>query len=895
MPTSSEWPVTGAGDTPTPVALDALRWHRVRVTLRNLRNRFASEHPLWIFHGIFMYAAPRNTQGEPWPKFFFHPVNGPLPARVARGRDYTLDVIFPGADPAPAARFIENLARHLRLAHAADPGRNFELIEVQAPERRSLPDLLAEQPPPSSETEEVCLEFITPLAYKPRHEERKWLFTTEELAAAMRGRWQKLFGVTLAHVEDDWAGFELLPYYWEYERHRHQPKSSRGEWYLNGNTGPLYLRGPVARVWSWLALGSELHAGLELPAAQGYYQLRPHRPFFDASLLNPSCYETALGHLTERSDLVDELAQSLDDRAAVLSRLAGEVREGTWQPAPARGFKVKKPSGDERQIALLSARDHLVHKVVQETLAPVLDRAFEGASFGFRPGKSLADTGAAIERTVREGYGFVLESDIEEFFDQVDWELLRTRLDRHLPRADTVTRRVLRQCLEHPLQLNGAPVNRVKGLLQGSPLSPLLSNLYLDRFDEEMEARGFRLIRYADDFLVFGRTAEECDRALTAVREILTTLKLAVKEAKTAVTPFDAGVSFVGMRFGQGFEAELLTRAAIKKTVFLRPQFAFVGIDHDALVVRKDDALLARLPLRRVGELILLGAGGVSTRLIEKCDRSDIPITFCTPAGRFISTIAGSDRSHYETAHRHARRREALPELEVVAIARRLVTAKLSHYGAWLSEAAGGAAREALTAIDQSLLGLAAAPNIETVLGWEGHAAAAVFTCINRRVRIPGFESLKREPHVQRDRWNSLLDWAYSLLFARLNTLLRTRGLCPFLGFLHRPVNRFESLVCDLEELFRARMDRWVLKLVNLQMVKPEDFEPTDEDRLFLKAEPLARCLETFEQEMETRLASEPGTLRQLLIGQVQCVEDWARGALDLRFHQTKYQRLHSE
>lgn len=873
-----------------PVSLDHLRWHRVRVTLRNLRNQFASEHPLWIFHGVFMYAAPKTPQGEPLCKFFFHPVGGPLPPRVAKGRDYVLDVIFPVAEPTLPAAFLENLARHLRLRHATDPGNNFALIEAGAPELRSLAALLAEQPRPPDETEEACLEFVTPLAYKPGDDQRKWLFTVGELCAAMRGRWQKLFGVTLLPEEADWKGLELLPYYWEYEKHRHRPKSSRGEVYLNGNTGPLYLRGPVAQLWPWLAMGSELHAGLELPAAQGCYQLRLHRPFFDARLLNPSCYEAALVHLSERSDLVEELAQSLDDRTTVLKRLAAEVREGMWPPTPARGFKVKKANGDERMIALLAARDHLVHKVLQEALAPVLDRAFERASFGFRPGKSAEDVRAAIEQAVREGYGYLLESDIQEFFDQVDWELLWIRLDRHLPRADVVTRRVLRLCVEHPLQLNGQPVNRTKGLLQGSPLSPLLSNLYLDHFDEQMESRGFRLIRYADDFLVFGRTVEECERALAAVQEILAALKLTVKDAKTTVTPFDAGFTFVGLQFGQGLEAGLLARAALKKTVFLRHEFAFVGVDHDALVVRKDDALLARLPLRRVGELILLGASGVSTRLVEKCDRLDIPITFCAPGGRFISTIAGSDRSHYEMAHRHAQRREALTETEVLAIARRLVTAKLSHYGAWLSAASGGWADQTLTAIDQSLLGLAAAPNLETVLGWEGHSAAAIFCCLNRRVRTAEFQSPKREPHCQPDRWNSLLDWAYSLMFSRLNTLLRTRGLCPFLGFLHSPVNRFESLVCDLQEPFRARMDRMVLKLVNLQMVKPEDFKVTDEGRFFLKSEPLARCLEAFEQEMETRLASEPGTLRQLLLGQVQCVQDWVNGTGEMRFHLTKYQ-----
>ena len=224
-----------------------------------------------------------------------------------------------------------------------------------------------------------------------------------------------------------------------------------------------------------------------------------------------------------------------------------------------------------------------------------------------------------------------------------------------------------------------------------------------------------------------------------------------------------------------------------------------------------------------------------------------------------------------------------------MAITRRLVTAKLSHYGVWLRDTCGAEADTALAAIDQSLRGLAEAGNVETVRGWEGHAAAATFLCLNRRVRDAAFTSSKREPHEQRDRWNSLLDLAYSMLFARLNTLLRTRGLCPFLGFLHSPINRFESLVCDLQEPFRARMDRFVTKLVNLRSIQEGDFEKRDDGRFFLKSAVVARFLETFEQEMKTRLRSEPGNLEQLLMGQVYAVEGWVKGNEELRFHQADY------
>jgi CRISPR-associated protein Cas1 len=139
-------------------------------------------------------------------------------------------------------------------------------------------------------------------------------------------------------------------------------------------------------------------------------------------------------------------------------------------------------------------------------------------------------------------------------------------------------------------------------------------------------------------------------------------------------------------------------------------------------------------------------------------------------------------------------------------------------------------------------------------------------------------------PREKPDRWNVLLDFGYTRLFARLNVLLCVRGLNPYLGFLHSPANNYESLVCDLQEPFRARCDRWVLRLVNLRQARSEDFESDTRGGLRLTREATRRLLQAWEQEMDTRWGGDAGTLEQLLHAQVEAVREWVftRGGLRL-------------
>jgi CRISPR-associated protein Cas1 len=875
--------------------LYALRWQRLRVQLRCQRNVFARELPLAIFEGVFKSAARRQCPPPDQP-FFFHPQQ-PTGERIRAGRTYGLDVIFPTSPAAMVAEFGQRLAAHL-----AEVKNNFELVSASAPESRSLAQLEQETAALADAVDEACLEFITPLAFRPPEPQRRWLLDAPGLMASLARRVERLFGLKLDWPDEAAAGLRTLPCYWHYTEGRHQSKSGTGFEFLNGCVGPLYLQGPVAPWLPLLRLGSELHAaatdgrGQRLAFGAGAYQLHACRPFFNANLLNPSCWAEVCEELAAERPEPDPFLHALDGPDA-LQALVEDVRQGRWQPEPAHGFRVDKPAKTvppgtaapavaeappARLIAELPTRDRVLHGVLHRLLSPPLDRLFEGVSWGFRPGRSTADAARAVLEHVRAGCLWVVETDIASFFDTVDWELLEQALDRCLPRADTLLRELLRRVVRTPLLLDNARVARTHGLLQGSPLSPLLANVFLDAFDEAAVRAGLRLVRYADDFLLLCRDEAEAQQALQTARELLAPLRLELQPAKTALTPVGAGFSFLGHRFAAEMTEDFLERTTLRKPVHVLPDYSFLGLEGDALIVRRDEQLVARLPLRRASELFIYGAHAVSTPLLQHCARQGLPVALCTAAGHHYATLGPDSRRYYELAGRHWQRHAALPESERLALAREVVAAKLSSYLAWARELTGE--RRFADTLDRSLATLESATDVPSLLGREGETARRSFRWVNERVRETDFRSALRLPREKPDRWNVLLDFAYTRLFARLNVLLNARGLNPYLGFLHSPANNYESLTCDLQEPFRARCDRWALRLVNLRQVRPEDFEPDTRGGLRLTRDATRRLLQAWEQEMDTRWGGDAGTLEQLLHAQVEAVREWVftKGGLRL-------------
>lgn len=210
-----------------------------------------------------------------------------------------------------------------------------------------------------------------------------------------------------------------------------------------------------------------------------------------------------------------EAAKSFDAKArAHLREMRKELLEGDFKPVAVRGVQIPKPNGGKRQLGIPTVRDRIVRQAVAQVVMPRYERVFSESSYGFRPDRSAHDALRRGSAYVAEGYSTAIDLDLEKFFDKVNHDRLMARLAGDL--RDSRVLRLIRAFLKAGLMQDGVCQRREEGTPQGGPLSPLLANMVLDELDKELERRGHRFCRYADDCMILVKSRKAGERVRRA-------------------------------------------------------------------------------------------------------------------------------------------------------------------------------------------------------------------------------------------------------------------------------------------------------------------------------------------------------------------------------------------
>jgi len=242
--------------------------------------------------------------------------------------------------------------------------------------------------------------------------------------------------------------------------------------------------------------------------------------------------------------------RSVQDTQGYLKQAWPDIRsrllDGSYRPEPIRRMGIPKPGGGVRELGIPTVVDRLIQQALLQVLQPLIDPTFSKHSHGFRPGRSAHDAVLEAQQYVQAGYTVVVDVDLEKFFDRINHDILMDRMAKRI--ADKRVLGLIRHYLQAGILTHDGHIEREEGTPQGGPLSPLLANVMLDEVDRELERRGHRFVRYADDCNVYVRSHKAGERVLQALRGCYAKLALKVNEAKTAVAEV-RGRKFLGYCF----------------------------------------------------------------------------------------------------------------------------------------------------------------------------------------------------------------------------------------------------------------------------------------------------------------------------------------------------------
>jgi group II intron reverse transcriptase/maturase/CRISPR-associated endonuclease Cas1 len=543
----------------------------------------------------------------------------------------------------------------------------------------------------------------------------------------------------------------------------------------------------------------------------------------------------------------------------LLCSLAKRLQENSYIPGPSAQFAIPKHDGTSRIIHVQNITDRIVQRSITDVLTPAIEAVLSSLAFAYRKNRNRRGALRAVRHAFAEGYTHGIKTDIDSFFDSVNLVSLHEMLMGLIPYEPLVGRIFSSLPMVDP--------EHQKGLPQGSPLSPLLSNLYLQRFDREIAQQNLRLIRYADDCVVLAREDMPEDKIREQIEKALLPLGLRLNSEKTIAISSDRAFTFLGYSV-KGTVIEELEGEAQKDDSPWHPLFNeqwHTGIPvyistlcqsavsrNGSLVLTDETAQQQEILWKNVGRIVIAGRTHFSGSVMYRAMRHRIPVAFVDILGR----LNGQFRPEQEIL---PNLREPLEQIsrqsEIQKMYASAVVAAKIHNSAVLLKRNHIESPELKSFAREARI----AKNIESLRGIEGAAAKEYFSKF--ALLVSPFQFTGRVYHPSPDPVNVMLSFGYTLLYNRLSSALYAKGFEARIGFYHQGRGTHAALASDLMEPLRHLVDRTVLAMIHRGEITTAHFtQKTENSDVFrLSGDGFRIYINRFEKTMSMQFTNSHG------------------------------------
>lgn len=631
-----------------------------------------------------------------------------------------------------------------------------------------------------------------------------------------------------------------------------------------------------------------------------------------AQMLQPPVIARAINE-TEQKPNIDKLTGKTH---AQIQSAIGQLTKNDYHPPVLHGFSIPKKDGTERLLAVSPLYDRILQKAASIVLCPGLDAMMSQCSYGFRKGLSRQQVRYDIQNAYREGYKWVYESDIDDFFDSISRNQLISRLQALYGKDPLWT--LLESWLGQSIHYKNTHINRAKGVPQGSPLSPLLANFILDSFDSDLEMHGFKIIRYADDFIILCKTQHQAQLAAEQVKESLVELNLSLNADKTHIVDLNQGFQFLGYLFRNDHAIEIGGTKADGRTSYgadskpknLPPWLANLGqkqatqledddspkqqignienqgthlvlagdaqlltTDNHNLIVKKDDIITHKLSWEQIHAITLIGLHHMTLPAQHQALKLKIPVHMANRIGQYLGALTSFTPAQNNYKNWFIQLQMSDNTDYALQFAKSIVSSRVNNQYKTLQRRKQHRKelQPALDKLKKLQYKIKAAKNLASLNGYEGSAARLYFQHFN--LFLPQWAQFtKRTRRPPKDEFNVLLSLGYTILYSHVDSILQSAGFMTWKGIYHQNSPAHAALASDIMESYRHIIERNAIHQINQGSLTAENFrqekDELGQDQIRLSAEARRRYVTSIINRFQKFSANQ--TLHQHLYQQAQ-------------------------